>query len=112
MATAIEVPQLTSRRPAQERFYRPELDGLDIKRLPMPGITAHHFLGTHILNGLYVFHVLAIAIANHFGFGGLKTALAGLGLTVCFVSVFYYLLEQPFLRLKSHFAHVQSRPEG
>jgi peptidoglycan/LPS O-acetylase OafA/YrhL len=66
--------------------------------------------------GLYVYHVLAIWIADRVltipsGLfrGGLRFCLA-LGLTVLLASVSYRFLESPFLNLKRLFTHVPSRP--
>jgi peptidoglycan/LPS O-acetylase OafA/YrhL len=78
------------------------------------------YLG-RISYGLYVFHVLGIALAANVDVS--KTApllykaaaFAGrcclsFGLTVAFASASYFLLEKPFLRLKERFTYVKSTP--
>jgi len=66
--------------------------------------------------GLYVFHFLAISVATRVIPWGppelyypARAALA-LALTVVVASASYYVVERPFLKLKSRFALVPSRP--
>lgn len=72
--------------------------------------------------GLYMYHSLAMFLAwklipswklvpshNHFGFVFLRELL-GLAITALLASVSYTLLEKPFLRLKTRFELIHSRP--
>ena len=72
--------------------------------------------------GLYIWHLLALelaikALARPIPFAGewvegsTFIALCGLGLTIAMAMVSYEFLELPFLRLKSRFALIPSRPE-
>jgi len=68
------------------------------------------YLG-RISYGLYVWHMLSLAIVAQF----LKIyrptyAVCGLALTILISAISYRLLEQPFLKLKKRFTHVPSRP--
>src|SRR6185436_11014013 len=68
------------------------------------------YLG-RISYGLYVWHLLALAIASLL----LKKysplhALFGFALTILISAISYRWLEQPFLKLKKRFTHVASRP--
>lgn len=68
------------------------------------------YLG-RISYGLYVWHVLALAIVSKFlRKYSPQHALAGFILTVLFAAISYRWLEQPFLKLKKRFTHVVSRP--
>ena len=76
------------------------------------------YLG-RISYGLYVYHMLAIDVANHIPaihVQGLKHLnvpvflLASCALTVGMAAVSYRYLEQPFLRLKSKFTVIRSTP--
>jgi peptidoglycan/LPS O-acetylase OafA/YrhL len=75
------------------------------------------FLG-RISYSLYVFHDFALALVNHLlirssGAGRLLCANALAFALVCALGTCsYFLLELPFLRLKSRFTYVPSRPEG
>ena len=88
------------------------------KSVPMPRFLV--YLG-RISYGLYVFHTLAIALANRVpSFGGaggmakLMNAVVLFGvapaLTVIMAALSYRFLEQPFLRLKEKFTTVHSAP--
>lgn len=68
------------------------------------------FLG-RISYGLYVFHLAMLTLVWFvFGKFTLTSAAAGLVLTILAAALSYYLLEQPFLRLKKRFTRVQSQP--
>jgi len=78
------------------------------------------YLG-RISYGLYVFHMLAIVVANQIpsiGGAGLAPKIlnalvfvaATFALTVCLAALSYRFLEQPFLRLKSKFTVIRSGP--
>ncbi|HSS20771.1 MAG TPA: acyltransferase [Pyrinomonadaceae bacterium] len=80
------------------------------------------FLGSGIANpvlvylgrisyGLYVWHVLALAIVSNVlrKYHPLH-ALSGFALTILISSISYRLLEQPFLKLKKRFTYIVSRP--
>jgi peptidoglycan/LPS O-acetylase OafA/YrhL len=65
--------------------------------------------------GLYVFHELALKVANVAvkpeGMLRLTIWIAlGLGITIALAALSYRYLETPFLRMKERFAHVSSRP--
>lgn len=66
--------------------------------------------------GLYVYHLMCIAICDRVlpeGHGLLNVFLnksLALGLTISIAALSYAVLEQPFLRLKRKFTYVQSRP--
>jgi peptidoglycan/LPS O-acetylase OafA/YrhL len=66
--------------------------------------------------GLYVYHLLCVRLAEEmlkdvFGLAHMVGRLVlSLGLTIIFAGASYTFLETPFLRLKSRFAHVASRP--
>lgn len=68
------------------------------------------YLG-RISYGLYVWHVLALAIASLLlrKYSPLH-ALFGFALTLLIAAISYRWLEQPFLKLKKRFTHVASRP--
>ncbi len=68
------------------------------------------YLG-RISYGLYVWHVLALAVASLLlrKYSPLH-ALFAFALTILFSAISYRWLEQPFLRLKKRFTHVASRP--
>jgi peptidoglycan/LPS O-acetylase OafA/YrhL len=73
------------------------------------------FLG-RISYGLYVFHVLALgwaawAVAGLWGHAVVRP-VAGMAIDVALAVASYFVLEKPFLRLKTRFAFVQSRPGG
>ena len=78
-------------------------------RLPVWMTAPLIYLG-RISYGLYVFHVLAISLANHTGSAGFTALLLAACITVSCASISYRWLERPFLRLKARFAHVASRP--
>ena len=72
--------------------------------------------------GLYVYHILAMSLAwmlipswkvvpshNHFSHVFLRELL-GLALTVLLASISYTFLEKPFLKLKTRFELIHSRP--
>jgi len=68
------------------------------------------YLG-RISYGLYVWHVLALAIVSLvFRKYTPLYALAGFAATILLSAISYRWLEQPFLRLKKRFTHVASRP--
>lgn len=73
------------------------------------------FLGK-ISYGLYVFHVLAIQLADRVEWlsgsaaGYAAKVLIAFGLTILIAALSYQFLEKPFLLLKSRFTRVQSRP--
>lgn len=71
------------------------------------------YLG-RISYGLYVFHLLALKLADMIQarLGYVKASMVGLFLTVLFAMVSYQTLEKPFLRLKERYSHVLSRPGG
>jgi peptidoglycan/LPS O-acetylase OafA/YrhL len=66
--------------------------------------------------GLYVYHALGNVLSNmlipvHAAF--IQLALrptAALAVTILLASTSYQVLEKPFLKLKSRFAHIDSRP--
>jgi peptidoglycan/LPS O-acetylase OafA/YrhL len=62
--------------------------------------------------GLYVFHVLALALvaARLPSLPVPGRAAAALTLTAALATVSYYVLERPFLRLKRRFAYVETGP--
>jgi len=66
------------------------------------------FLGK-ISYGLYVYHLLAIAMIPTWleGPAGFAT---GILLTIAMSSASYYIIERPFLKLKDHYAIIASRP--
>lgn len=68
------------------------------------------YLG-RISYGLYVWHVLALAIVSLLltKYSPLY-ALAGFAATILLSAISYRWLEQPFLKLKKRFTHVASRP--
>lgn len=68
------------------------------------------YLG-RISYGLYVWHVLALAIVSLLltKYSPLH-ALSGFALTILISAISYRWLEQPFLKLKKRFTHVASRP--
>lgn len=70
------------------------------------------YLG-RISYGLYVFHVLALAIASllFVKYSPLH-ALTGLALTLLMGAISYRWLEEPFLKFKKRFTHVASGPAG
>jgi len=63
--------------------------------------------------GLYVYHILILKLSGHINIGShlplIRNALA-LGLTILTAALSYRYIETPFLRLKNHFARIQSRP--
>jgi peptidoglycan/LPS O-acetylase OafA/YrhL len=69
------------------------------------------YLG-RISYGLYVFHVFSISVANHLQFGGLGSLLMALAITILLAAISYRWLEQPFLRLKVRYTHIESRVCG
>jgi peptidoglycan/LPS O-acetylase OafA/YrhL len=91
---------------------------LSINGLAVPKAFAPLLYLGRISYGLYVFHRLAYACVDPFTsehFAGTTLALirlsATLALTIAFASVSYYLLERPFLKLKSRFTFVVSRAD-
>ncbi len=74
------------------------------------------YLG-RISYGLYVYHMTCIYLTDRYlgGEPGLMHAglriFVSLGLTLSFAAVSYRLIEQPFLRLKSRFTVIESRPD-
>ena len=84
-----------------------------IKAVLNPGLI---YLGK-ISYGLYVYHGLALALGRHIfhlDAGGTPTYVGyftfSLTVTLLAAAASYRWLESPFLRLKSRFAHVASRP--
>ena len=74
------------------------------------------YLG-RISYGLYVYHVLGLTLGKKWAPRGLAISAAlrvamGLAVTVGFAAASYRFIEGPFLKLKSKFAHVASRPGG
>lgn len=70
------------------------------------------YLG-RISYGLYVFHVLALIVAHEWvkPLPRVYAIVPGLALTLVFAMASYHGLEKPFLRLKTRYARVASRPE-
>ena len=68
--------------------------------------------------GLYVVHYLAISLVDvfllqHLGSSSRVVAfLCALPLTIYLATCTYFLIEKPFLKLKSRFTHIVSRPDG
>lgn len=60
--------------------------------------------------GIYVYHLIAIDVADRLGLGAYATAVIGLALAVAIAALSYSVLERPFLVLKERFARVESRP--
>ena len=71
-----------------------------------PGLGALMHLG-RVSYGLYVFHVLAIAVVSLGRFGPFRVP-ASFALTVAMALISYQWLERPFLKLKERFAAVPS----
>jgi peptidoglycan/LPS O-acetylase OafA/YrhL len=71
------------------------------------------YLG-RISYGLYVFHLLALKVADivHARFGLLSASAIGFLLTIVSAMLSFQVLEKPFLRLKERYSHVLSRPGG
>lgn len=71
------------------------------------------YLG-RISYGLYVFHLLALKLADmiHERLRHPSASLIGFVLTALFAALSYQTLEKPFLRLKEKYSHVPSRPGG
>ncbi|SPE25574.1 putative Acyltransferase 3 [Acidobacteriia bacterium SbA2] len=76
------------------------------------------YLG-RISYGLYVFHILALKLADvigaHASFGSRFVkgeGVLGFVLTLLMAIVSYQVLERPFLRIKERYSHVLSRPGG
>lgn len=64
--------------------------------------------------GLYVFHDPALSISTYVlhQYGSLSELVGALALTICLAWLSYTFYESPFLRLKSRFEVVKSRPVG
>lgn len=65
--------------------------------------------------GIYVFHVISLALVAKFlnstgSYDNVLHALIGLMLTIFISAISYRLLEKPFLKLKSRFSVIESRP--
>jgi len=66
--------------------------------------------------GLYVIHAFALLVAvkllghHRVPFASVVVAVAGLFFTIVLAALSYRWLEAPFLSLKEHFTHVESRP--
>lgn len=80
-----------------------------------PGSAAMTHLG-RVSYGLYVFHLLCLRVASTLTRGESATlamvthAVLGLAITIGLALASYRVLEQPFLRLKTRFTRVVSRP--